>query len=90
MTEMFTGCLTPKFPVKDTACYFSKHAGYIFFTSWFIVTHGNDCKTETCKNDGEKKWTTQEELAYPVSVICPMEGQVGRHLASFSPRGTHT
>jgi len=44
----------PTFPVKDTACYFSKYAEYIFFISWFIMTRGSNCKTEMCKNEGEK------------------------------------
>lgn len=68
----------PTFPVKDTACYFSKYAEYIFIISWFIMTRGSNCKTETCKNEGKKITTTQEELAYPDCILSPMKEQIRR------------
>lgn len=35
-------------------------------------------------------WTTQEVLAYPECVICPLKEEIRRYLDRFSPKGTHT
>lgn len=87
MTKVCNSMPQPTFPVKNITCYFSKYAEYIFFMSWFIMTHGSNHKPAACKNSVKKITGLHRRSWHTLTVLFSYKA-TERYLDRFSPKGT--